>query len=210
MRKLKYKSLSQSVFDRLAAKRVRNRLAVIRLSLVVLALSGMAFFEYTSYAGMKAAQQATVPTWAGFKINPPGDASKQLFETIGSHYSDGVPINLIINGEEWSIVKADIFDDALKNKPGKSFNGVQAETYCNNKTIAYIPATDPRRLRINLMHEVFHAGGCLHGGDTWWNSINPTRNEHIGVYHLGEFMAVFVHDNPYFMEWEENWGEEQK
>lgn len=204
MKTLKYKSLSQAVFDRIQEKKRKRIVIATLVGLSVIWLSGIGFSVFMSHRQMAAAERVTVPTWAEFKLNPPGDASKQLFENIGSHYSDGVPTTLIVNGEEWSIVRVDMFNDALKAKLGESFNGVQAETYCNNKTIAYISATNPRKLRINLMHEVFHAGDCLHGGDTWWNSINPTKTEHIGVYHLGEFMAVFAHDNPEFMEWEEN------
>lgn len=111
----------------------------------------------------------------------------------------GVPFHIVVNGEKWDINLIDSYPDAAGRKG--VFGGIQAQTTCRTKTITYIRTEDPALLRANIMHEVMHAGACVHGGDTWWNSINSTRFDHKGVYHLGEFLAPFMRDNPIFVDW---------
>lgn len=140
--------------------------------------------------------EADAPTWADFQ------AAKGVHETQEYAGIDGVPFHITINGELWSIVHVNNFNSDSHHKYGEYFSGTGGETFCENKTIAYDSSADARLLKINIMHEIFHAGDCLHGGDTWWNSEHPTRTDHPGVYHLGEFMATFLHDNPQFAMWE--------
>jgi hypothetical protein len=139
---------------------------------------------------------STTPDWADFKI------SGTEHETSTFLNPDGVPEEVMIDGEKWDIIHVDHFDEAEKYKPGQRFGGDQAETYCAERTIAYVSNEDKTELRVDLMHEIFHAGACGHGGDTWWNSIHPTSTYHPGIYHLGEFMATFLRDNPQFAMWE--------
>jgi hypothetical protein len=106
---------------------------------------------------------------------------------------DGVPTHLNINGQMWNVRKVPFLFITI------------AETRCKERTIVYIDDPSPMALRTNLIHEVFHAGGCLHGGDTWWNSIHPDNFDHPGIYHLADFMTSFSHDNPEFMEWLTEW-----
>jgi hypothetical protein len=197
---MKRASFSQKVLDYKKRKRTDMIASVVFFTFIggfLLSFSVGAYYSYRTY------KLTTAPTWADFTINPKqSDTSKQLFETVGDRNEDGVPRTVTINGQLWSIVLVDIYDDAKKFKPGKGFSGKQGETYCENRTISYIRNYDHQQFRVNLMHEIFHAGACLHGGDTWWNSENPTETDHPGIYHLGEFMANFAHDNPKFMEWE--------
>jgi hypothetical protein len=135
----------------------------------------------------------TAPTWADFQ------GTSSIHEYVRSVDKNGVPLAVWINGERWSIANVPIFNDAL-TEGGRS-GYLAGETYCAGKTIAYIDADNPAQLRENLMHEIFHAGACLHGGDRWWNSPHPETGLHPGVYHLGMFMAEFARTNPVFVKW---------
>jgi hypothetical protein len=106
---------------------------------------------------------------------------------------DGVPVNININGDTWTLYKVNTIDDG-------SITG--AETHCDTHTIIYIDIGSGLELRDLIMHEVFHAGECLHG-DTWWNSENPTKDFHPGIYHLADFMTNFIRTNPEFIAWME-------
>jgi hypothetical protein len=111
-----------------------------------------------------------------------------------------VPNRIFINGRAWHINQVDHFKDAEGHEDGIGFGGVQAETACEYQQIIFIPVENQTEIRENIMHEVFHAAACSHGGDSWWNSKNDTE-DHPGVYHLGEFMAEFAAANPGFMTW---------
>ena len=170
-------SFSQTVLER---KRKRRNAAfglVLRIALIALILGNFSVDLWLGHTRAKAMLLSASPTWADFSIRG------GLNETTVGYYNGGLPRQLTINGRRWSIVQVDHFDDAVGR----------------NLTIAFIPTTDHQDLKINLMHEVFHAGACAYGGNTWWNS---TDNEHPGIYHLGEFMAIFARDNPQFMAWE--------
>ena len=103
----------------------------------------------------------------------------------------GLPTTLLINGESWGLVRVDSMEDYI----------VTGTTYCTNHVITYLAHQSVSELRTTLWHEVFHAGACAHGGDEWWNSIHPTRNEHIGVNHLADFLSDFSRANREFMRW---------
>lgn len=138
------------------------------------------------------------PSWADFSMQ---SGKLQGREYVRNVDDGGIPFTLMINGEHWNLVKVNHFAEAEKHESGKAFNGVQAETFCDQKLISYIETQDDNVLRENLWHEIFHAGACLHNGDTFWNSENPTKFDHPGVYHLGQFTSNFVRDNPLFMAW---------
>lgn len=128
-----------------------------------------------------------VPTWAEFKVV----SDVRYYAPVANE--DGVPNTLFISDQEWSVVKVKVFTQDPQH--------IEAQTYCHNRTIAYLDAGNSTVLRDNLWHEIFHAGACAHGGDTYWNSVDPSTNYHPGIYHLGQFMAVFSKANPQFMAW---------
>jgi hypothetical protein len=170
--------------------------AIITITLIVISISLFSF----SHSYKLKADKLSAPTWADFVV------VGGLNERKSGTNLDGMPYTVNINGEQWDIVLVDHFDEmddkgSVKNGEITLPSVTEAQTYCANKTIAYIADSDHNDLRINIMHEIFHAGGCLHGGDTYWNSINPTGKYHPGIYHLGEFTASFMRANPRFTEW---------
>lgn len=192
------KGLSQRVLER-KAKRRRERINKMR-SYAIVGLLTLAM-AWNGYYLRKEAKAVGAPSWAEFKVAVADDALN-LHEYNRGQHGDGLPNEITVNGERWDIVIVDHFK-LIKDKSGaESLSGIMAETDCVHRLISYIPTSDPMRLKINLMHEVFHAGACLHQGSQWWNS--PDEEQHVGIYHLGEFMATFAHDNPGFVAWEAN------
>jgi hypothetical protein len=185
-------SYSARVLGRIRERRQRRVHLFLRLGLLCLICGFSGWNVWTAHQRLR---MNLAPTWAEFRVASP------LKEMVLEDCAHGLPCNLIINGEQWSLVKVDHFADAEGHKGGERFGGVTAQTYCDNKTIAYIDTQSMALFRDELMHEVFHAGACLHGGDEYWNSEDPTWKEHPGVYHLGEFMGTFLHDNPQFAVW---------
>ena len=121
------------------------------------------------------------------------------YESSEALNDDGVPAHLHISGQRWDVTKVVAFDDAVGHKPGERFAAKTAQTICSYHVIQYIDTRDPIELRASLAHEIFHAGACEHGGARWWNSRSDKRHE--GIYHLGEFTAQFMHDNPVYVKW---------
>lgn len=204
MRISKFKSVSDRVLEYQKEKRNNRIRAIARVALLV---PFFVLIGFDIYSMNKREKSMRAPTWGDFVVTLPSD-SESWKEWVNGKNSDGVPMHVIIDSQEWTIAKVDAFDDAVQCAHKKNVDcsfGIQAETYCNRKFISYINTEDPYILRMNLMHEIFHAGACSHGGDVWWNSVDPDRTEHPGVYHLGEFMSVFAHDNPTFMKWEMYW-----
>lgn len=198
----KRKSFSESVLELQRDQRwLRIKVTVVFMAIAVCYIAeGLSL--YSLHLKEKAIAKINAPTWADFVALGPGSVGTAFDDHVAAETQDGIPAELVINGEVWSVVRVDHFNDADDKKPGEYFNGIQAQTFCAEKTIAYIRAEDQRRLHENIWHEIFHAAACSHGGDTWWNSENPTEDEHPGIYHLGEFMSIFSHDNPRFVEWE--------
>lgn len=186
------RTFSEAVLERKQKRNNARKLIVFRAGLTLIVLAAGIAFNMDRIEHKK-----QLPTWASFKINS-GDGS---LESVRANTDDGIPRILSINGEEWEVEKVNHFDDAEAHPNGDPFDGIQAETYCKERLIAYIQTENQANLRNNIWHEVMHAGACLHGGDAWWNSINPTRNEHPGVEHLGEFLGEFSKSNPEFMAW---------
>lgn len=188
--------MSAVVIDRIRQRR-RDRISLAIMAVIVSGvLCCLVLSTYWIHKRYVAVKSMMPPAWSNFQIS--GDA----VERVSAKTPDGIPSILLINGQEWHVERVMAFNDALKYKgSGKSFSGIQAETYCKEKTIVYIETDDINVLKINIMHEIFHAGDCLHGGDTYWNSEHPTSSVHPGIYHLGEFTAVFLKDNPEFALW---------
>lgn len=134
------------------------------------------------------AEIATRPTWADFTA---ANGNQTGWYERATDPVTGIPESVSINGEKWALVRVDKYDHL--DRAGTE--------YCGAQTISYIEARDPREMRTIILHEIFHAGACAHGGDTWWNSINPTELKHDGIKHLGEFWAEFSMANPTFIRW---------
>lgn len=133
-------------------------------------------------------QIAMRPNWADFTA---ASGNQTGWYERATDPVTGIPESVAINGEKWALVRVDKYDHL--NRLGTE--------YCGAQTISYLEARDPREMRTIILHEIFHAGGCAHGGDTWWNSIDPTETKHDGIKHLGEFWAEFSMANPTFIRW---------
>lgn len=188
--------MSTKVLER-KRERLKGRVMLTLWCLFLLCASSI--LVYSIWIEHKNSKALNAPTWADFTTLVPGTAS--VYQTNLGITPDGIPNTLWINGQSWSVVRVAIYDSNLDKPTDKTWTGVDAETYCEHRTISYAQSVDRQMLRVNLMHEVFHAGACLHGGAAWWNSTD--LDKHPGIYHLGEFMAIFAHDNPEFMRWEE-------
>ena len=164
----------------------------VYMLLFLLLLGVNCYYRYRAYRLVHA------PSWANWVSASDYQPSSNLHEQVRASTEGGVPTTLLINGEQWWVFQVDHFNDGSNEKSGS----IMAETDCANKLITYIPSQNPAVLKVNLMHEVFHAGGCLHGGDRYWNSEKPSDVDHPGIYHLGQFVAVFLHDNQQFAAWE--------
>ena len=118
------------------------------------------------------------------------------------------PDYLDIKGERWDIWDRDLSPDP-RNQDGSH---VQAATYCSERVIRYDSSTisTEAEYREAIWHEIIHAEHC--GAPTPdsieasnWGSYTHDLPEHAVVYELGMFLPGFVHDNPDFMKWAEDW-----
>jgi hypothetical protein len=189
------KGFNETVLSRIRQRRKKRLLLGITIVAVGCFAALVVSNIYFAYKQREDAKARNWPTWAAFTT------SGETYVTHSAVTEDGVPTEINVNGEQWDIVKVKMFAEDIgkdqKDKPSDSL----AKTFCRNKTITYIDHQSGQALRNSLMHEIFHAGDCLHGGDTWWNSENPTADDHPGVYHLGEFMTNFALANKPFMKW---------
>lgn len=99
-----------------------------------------------------------------------------------------LPTAITVNGERWLLVEASGMFSLGK-------------TICERRTIFYRFTGDSQEDRNTIVHEIFHAGGCLHGGYRgyeWWNSIDT---EHTGIWHLADFTSTLIWDNPALVKW---------
>jgi hypothetical protein len=204
---VKHTSFSRKILDRIERKSAARRTRV-----TVLFLSGYlliaAAFGYNSYRKWKS---VSAPSWAEFAVATP--TTKSYGEHVQGTMPSGLPYTLIVSGERWDLIEVDHFDWKKDEKGNEILDAagnptptrVQASTDCKRRIIAFIPADNPMVLRENLTHEIFHAGACLHGGDEWWNGTNDIAKHNgsidDGAYHLGQFMAIFLHDNPVYATW---------
>ena len=172
--------MNEEVLRRLAEKRAARRSWIFRGCLLVLLAAQISASLYYSY------RLHHRPQWANVVMT----ASAPQME-LTTRTPEGIPNRLNINGEMWTVLRVKDFTDPQS----------AAEGSCHERVIWYLPAESRSELQNHVIHEVFHAGACLHGGDTWWNSINPDSIKHDGIYHLAEFWSGFARANPEFMEW---------
>lgn len=111
-------------------------------------------------------------------------------EPLRYQTEDGIPSVVIVDGNSWRIERVTILQ-----RPENA-----AETSCEHHMIYYKPVDNKTILKDNILHEIFHAGACGHGGNQWWNSTNDP-SDHPGIYHLADFMLQFSQTNPEFIEW---------
>lgn len=185
--KIKVRGLNQMVLEKRERERNKRFSRIYSIVMGLMVLCFLALSAVLQYRTFKIRKAESLPTWADFKVSGVTYSLQLGFDTETS-----LPTSLLINGERWSVVKV------AEYEPGSTST---AETNCAARTITYIRAQKRGDLKESIMHEIFHAGACVHGGDTWWNSINPDNHHHVGVYHLGQFMAEFAPANPEMMEW---------
>lgn len=199
-------------FSEKVLARKKRRLAKLHGNIIdgtllfaVFICAGLEFYSYKSI---------NAPTWADFKPTATIFEKDKLFETHLQFDDNGVPTDITIGDQQWSIVHADHYNNIEQyvnkkyksDKPEHLPNNVPttlAETYCQHRTISYITDNSQKATRITLLHEILHAGACYHGGDEWYNNINPTATYHPGIYNTSEFMTNFILSNPAFMNWYE-------
>ena len=110
------------------------------------------------------------------------------------------PHNLLINGATWSVEAYAFSKNGWKNVGGM--------TDCDQKIIWYDFDDETVSYQKNILwHEVIHAGHCTGypKDNPWWGRFSTGLPEHPEVYKLGMFLPGFVHDNPEFMKWAEDW-----
>jgi hypothetical protein len=122
----------------------------------------------------------------------------------------GPPTNLTINGQRWLLLQYDYHDDhdfdVLDHK-GNIIGHTGAMTSCSENKIWYDPFVSQALLRDDVWHEVNHAELC--GEDDVKIQIIAgikLTHDHCIVYQLGMSGSSFIHDNPEFMKWMENWN----
>jgi hypothetical protein len=111
-----------------------------------------------------------------------------------------LPYSLTINGQRW----------LLRDKEEIVNDGADGMTDCAAHTIWYSFEVDGDKSveRETIWHEIFHAGNCeeVPSEGTYWQRVTFGDAQHQEVYKLGQFMPSFVHDNPEFMAWAEDWS----
>lgn len=142
--------------------------------------------------------------FAGYQhFHPTPQGSSKVVNTTSTR-GDHPPVDVTINGERWKIVYFDYASDP--DFP----EGRGGETECERRLIFY----DDKRmdtkalLREAVWHEVIHANHCNKGSkddEANWKKYTHDLPEHNSVYELGMFLPGFVHDNPEFMKWAEDW-----
>jgi hypothetical protein len=131
-----------------------------------------------------------------------GVADHRVPATASGYSSEYSPPDfLLIDGERWSVQAYDF--DSDKNVQGK--NGLSS---CPERRIWYDSGIKTQgERRTVLWHEIFHAFYCYQGSrmDANWAAATHDNAEHEIVYEAGMFLPGFVHDNPEFMKWAEDW-----
>lgn len=116
--------------------------------------------------------------------------------TLVSPYSlDQPPNQLSINGESWQV---QVFP---------SYEGFAGKTECERRIIWYdLDQSSKEDYRDPLWHEIIHAERCKEKNTDKanWAALADSK-DHRRVFELAQFLAPFVHDNPEFMKWAENW-----
>jgi len=118
------------------------------------------------------------------------------------------PTYLDVRGDRWLVWESNLSSASPASGTGSR---VQADTDCEWKEIRYdakaINSQD--EFREVLWHEVLHAEHCGITADSIeasnWGPDTKDIREHASVYEVGMFLPGFVHDNPDFMKWAEDW-----
>lgn len=111
----------------------------------------------------------------------------------------GPPDVLNINGERWRVEPYQLHTG--------DFGGLIGLTNCEKRMIWYDTGSMTKYLfRETMWHEIMHASHC--GKErpdkaNWKWGIDS--KEHGIIYELGMSTTQFVHDNPEFMKWAEDW-----
>jgi len=112
---------------------------------------------------------------------------------------DPPPSYLLINGERWYVYPSDY---------SQNEHHTDGETSCTQRYIWFDSSERNRtQLREIMWHEIFHASYCYQGNrmKANWSQYVHDYGEHEIVYEAGMFLPGFVHDNPEFMKWAEEW-----
>ena len=118
---------------------------------------------------------------------------------VSGQASFGPPDVLNINGERWRV-------EPFQLHTG-DFGGLIGLTNCDKRMIWYDTGRMTKYLfRETMWHEIMHASHC--GKErpdkaNWKWGVDS--KEHGIIYELGMSTTQFVHDNPEFMKWAEDW-----
>ena len=116
-------------------------------------------------------------------------------ELVSPYSLDMPPNQLSINGESWRV---QVFP---------SYDGLAGKTECDRRIIWYdLDQTSKEDYRDTLWHEIVHAEQCKEKNTDKanWAALADSK-DHRRVFELAQFLAPFVHDNPEFMKWAEDW-----
>ncbi len=113
-----------------------------------------------------------------------------------------LPELLTINNERWEVSRVDAV-------------GFYGQTNCNSRTIYFNESekVTAQHERNTMWHEIQHAArNCKEGWpdekSNWVMALKVTGQDspgHRKIYAEADFLANFVHDNPEFMKWAEDW-----
>lgn len=112
-------------------------------------------------------------------------------------YNTPPPDYLLIKGERWYV-------DSAKDLDKKTSR--YAYTDCAQRIIVYDEGLTNPVLRESVWHEISHAELCDKHLTVYANwQIAVDGEEHDVIYPLSMAQISFMHDNPLFMKWMENW-----
>lgn len=183
--------MSAKVLQRKKARLLDN----IRLGSALSCLALYAIFvSVMLYQQQRKKHLDSLPNWANVVMTNTGNTPNRWSEQDESF--DGLPTIVFINGQKWSLEAV----DKIKNQDPSTF--IYGETVCEKHVIFYTRVSQPiMETHDTIMHELFHAGACTHGGATWWNSKSDVGDDHQGIYNLGHYTAQLFHDNPELAAW---------
>jgi hypothetical protein len=188
----KQKSFSEKILQRRAERR-RQLWHKIFISLFIVGWLGLVTWSWhKDDVKNKIQLMKASPNWVDFtKFTPVENGRGEQYSVITHDEVTGVPTMVNINSEQWSIVHVKKFNQ----------DNVDGQTFCQNKTIAYLYDANPMDIRDTIIHEIFHAGACSHGGDKWFDCAVVTQSKHKCIYNMADFMTNFALTNKNFMEW---------
>lgn len=132
----------------------------------------------------------------GYYANQPSPIQPKPLEITEESSSFIPPAAILIKGESWRIVP-------LPTLPSNDLG----ETSCEQRVIFYADEQVTKEdFRDTLWHEIIHAERChdMVTDQATWAKVADTK-DHRRVFELAQFLSGFVHDNPEFMKWAEEW-----